>query len=63
MALRGWGKRMLTGKMEEDLTCPWEPLKVLKPGGGVSGPELHPRKITLAITWRAAWRGIGLKAS
>lgn len=54
---------MLTGKMEEDLTCPWEPLKVLKPGGGVSGPELHSRKITLAITWRVAWRGIGLKAS
>ena len=40
---------VLTGKMEEDLMCPWEPLKVLKPGGGLSGPELHSRKITLVI--------------
>ena len=40
---------VLTGKTEEDLMCSWEPLKVLKPGGGLPGPELHSRKITLVI--------------
>ena len=40
---------MLTGKMEEDLMCPWEPLKILKPGGRQSGRELRSGKITLVI--------------
>lgn len=33
----GAGQEKMTVKMKEGLMWPWEPLKALKPGGGMSG--------------------------